>query len=394
MTHSLPFTAAEYARRVARTRRRVTESGLDHLLVTDPADILYLTGFDAYSFYVPQALLVPADGELAFFCREVDASSAWLTSNLDQGQVFGYPEHYVQQADLHPMDWVAEIIGSAMEPGSVLAVEAESAHHTLRAHHALRNGLGHRIAVRECRRIVNWVRAVKSPAELEVMRTAGRIVENVFATAGEVIRPGVRQCDATAEIYAAAIRGAESAGGSYPAIPPLVLAGSNTAFPHVPWRDDRFGDDEPIALELAGCRHRYHVPVARTMYLGSPPARLLELAEITGEGLEAMLAAIRPGVSCEDVAAIWQRVISRHGLTKSGRVGYPVGIGYPPDWGEQTMSMRAGDRSDLQAGMTFHMMIGMWLDGWGYSLSETIVVTEHGAERLADIPAGLLSHRS
>jgi hypothetical protein len=54
--------------------------------------------------------VVPGTGRLAFFCREVDAPSAWLTANLEEDQVFGYPERYVQRADVHPMDWVAATI--------------------------------------------------------------------------------------------------------------------------------------------------------------------------------------------------------------------------------------------------------------------------------------------
>ena len=79
-----------------------------------------------------------------------------------------------------------------------------------------------------------------------------------------------------------------------------------------------------------------------------------------------------------------------HRAAKRSRVGYPIGIGFPPDWGEQTMSLRVGDRTVMEAGMTFHVMIGMWLDGWGYSTSESVVVTEDGHDLLATVPHGLL----
>lgn len=385
-----PFSADEYEGRLERTRARMAPDGIGYLIVTDPANIYYLTGFDACSFYNPQALVVPSEGRLTFFCREVDAASAWQTSNLDEYQVFGYPERYVQQPDVHPMDWVAATLRAWLGPSSTVAVEAETPYYTIRAHRSLGAGLGSEIAVREAASIVNWVRAVKSPAEIEVMRTAGRITERAFEAAREAIRPGVRQCDAVAEIMAAQMHGTEDAGGTYSAIPPLVLAGVNTSFPHVAWSDEPFGDTEAVALELSGCRHRYHAPVARTMFLGDPPARLLGLADIVGEGLEAALATIRPGAACEDPALAWGAVIEREGLTKSSRIGYPIGIGYPPDWGEQTMSLRAGDRTPLEAGMTFHVMIGMWLDGWGYSISETVAVTATGYECLTAIPRGLM----
>lgn len=383
------FSPAEYAGRLARTRARVERAGADLLCVTDPANIYYLTGYDACSFYAPQALFVPRAGEPSLFVREMDATSAWQTTVLTAGQVHGYPERFVQQRDGHPMDWIGAHLRERLDPGCVVAVESESPFYTLRAHRALVAALGPEVEVADTLQIVNWVRAVKSSAEIEIMRAAGRITERAVTLARDVIGPDVRQCDAVAEIYAELIRGLPDAGGGYTAIPPLVLAGANAAYPHVPWSDEPFGEGA-VALELAGARHRYHAPLARTLYLGTPPARMGQLAEVTGEGLEAALAAIRPGAVCEDPALAWTEVIARHGFTKSSRVGYPVGIGFPPDWGEQTMSFRAGDRTPLEAGMTWHVMIGMWLDGWGYSISETVLVTESGAESLSRVPRGLL----
>ena len=76
-------------------------------------------------------------------------------------------------------------------------------------------------------------------------------------------------------------------------------------------------------------------------------------------------AAVRVGATCEGVEAAWREVIAHHGLSKSGRIGYSIGVGYPPDWGERTMSLRPGDTTVLEANMTFHMILGIWMDGWG-----------------------------
>ena len=66
-----------------------------------------------------------------------------------------------------------------------------------------------------------------------------------------------------------------------------------------------------------------------------------------------------------------------------------IGIGYPPDWGEHTISLRQGDMTILQAGNTLHAIMGMWMDGWGIEISETILVTEKGCETLAKLPREL-----
>ncbi|MFK0003055.1 M24 family metallopeptidase [Paenarthrobacter sp. NPDC090522] len=390
MTKGL-FTQSEYQQRIERTQKKIAELGADYLVVPDPANIFYLTGFDAYSFYNPQLLLVPREGALAFFCRGSDASSAWLAAELREEQVFGYSDTYVQKADVHPMDWVAQTIRPWLPVKAVIAVESEAAFYTLRAHKALVEGLGGSARVIEVPNVINRLRAIKSPAEIALMRDAGKITSSMFEAAFRSIRPGVRECDAVAEIYAAQLRGVEGAGGTYSAIPPLLMAGDNTSFPHVPWSDRPFADNDPIALEIAGSRYRYHVPLTRTLHTGQPPAELQKLAEIVGEGLEAALSVIRPGAECQDPALAWNSVIKRHGLSKSTRIGYPIGLGFPPDWGEQTMSFLAGDRTPLEAGMTWHVMIGMWLDTGGYSISETVLVTENGAECLASVPRGLLT---
>jgi len=86
-------------------------------------------------------------------------------------------------------------------------------------------------------------------------------------------------------------------------------------------------------------------------------------------------------------------VIARHGMEKRSRIGYSVGLGYPPDWGEHTMSLRPGDVTPLEPNMTFHMILGMWMDDWGFELSETFRVTDAGAECLCSVPRGLTVKR-
>ena len=96
----------------------------------------------------------------------------------------------------------------------------------------------------------------------------------------------------------------------------------------------------------------------------------------------AALEALRPGRTGHDVHGAFTEVIGQRGLTKESRIGYSIGIGYPPDWGERTVSLRAEDETEIAAGMAFHVILGMWMDGWGYETSEPVLVTESGAERL------------
>lgn len=145
-----------------------------------------------------------------------------------------------------------------------------------------------------------------------------------------------------------------------------------------------------MIIELSGCYQRYHSPLARTIILGIPDDRSKHIAEVVVEGINTTLDCIRPGMTCGEVELVWRKVIEKHGIIKDSRLGYSMGLNYPPDWGEHTASLREGDRTILQPNMTFHMIPGIWLDDFGIEISESFRVTEKGCEVLADFPRELL----
>ena len=107
------------------------------------------------------------------------------------------------------------------------------------------------------------------------------------------------------------------------------------------------------------------------------------------EAIEAGLDAARPGNRCEDIHRALTESLARHGLTKESRCGYSIGLSYPPDWGERTISLRPGDRTVLEPNMTIHFMPALWFEDWGLEITESIRITETGAETLANWPREL-----
>jgi Xaa-Pro dipeptidase len=185
-------------------------------------------------------------------------------------------------------------------------------------------------------------------------------------TAFEMIRPGVRGCDAVGAIYQAQISGTKQFGGDYPAFIPIISAGEYSSAPHLTWTEKPFENEQPVILELCGGRFRYHCPMCRTMYLGDKPSQgLKETADIVAEGIAAALSAIKPGAVCEEIEAAWRKTVAKYGIEKEARMGYAMGLNYPPDWGEHTASFRPGDRTVLEPNMTFHMTPCLWSDNWG-----------------------------
>jgi ectoine hydrolase len=385
---ALNFSRAEYAARLAKTRHAMEARGIDLLIVTDPSNMAWLTGYDGWSFYVHQCVLVRPDEDPIWYGRGQDANGALRTVWMSPERIIGYPDHYVQNPERHPMDHLSEIVTERGWGGARIGVELDNYYFSAAALLALQRHLPNARFV-DATALVNWQRAVKSGQELAYMRQAARIVEAMHARIVEKIEPGMRKCDLVAEIYDAAIRGVPGAGGDYPAIVPLLPSGSDAAAPHLTWDDRPMRAGEGTFFEIAGCHKRYHCPLSRTVFLGRPPQKFLDAEQAVLEGMEAGLAKARPGNSCEDIANAFYAVLARHGIVKDNRTGYPIGLSYPPDWGERTMSLRPGDRTVLEPGMTFHFMTGLWLEDWGLEITESIAISEAGVECLASVPRQL-----
>jgi ectoine hydrolase len=385
----LDFTRAEYAERLAKTRAAMERAGLDLLVVSDPSNMAWLTGYDGWSFYVHQCVLVPPQGEPIWYGRAQDANGAKRTVYMDEARIVGYPDHYVQSTERHPMDLLADVVAQQGLARAAIGVEMDNYWFSAAAYAALGRHLPD-ATFRDATGLVNWRRAVKSPQELAYMRRAARIVERMHRRIFEKIEPGLRKCDLVAEIYDAALRGTEDYGGDYPAIVPLLPSGSDAAAPHLTWDDRPMQAGEGTFFEIAGCYKRYHCPLSRTVFLGKPTQTFLDAEAAVLEGMAAGLEAARPGETCEDIAKAFFAVLKRYGIVKDNRTGYSIGLSYPPDWGERTMSLRLGDRTELQENMTLHFMTGLWMDSWGFEITESIAITETGAACLAEVPRRLL----
>jgi ectoine hydrolase len=238
--------------------------------------------------------------------------------------------------------------------------------------------------------LVNWQRGVKSGEEIAFMRKAARIAEKMVDGVMERVEPGRPKNEVVAEIYGDAIRGVGDAWGDYAAIVPLLPSGTDAAAPHLTWDGRPFRKGEMTFFEMAGCYRRYHIPFCRSIYLGKPPQKMLDAEKALVEGLEAGLDAARAGNPAGAVAQALFGALERAGIDKDSRCGYPIGISYPPDWGERTISFRREEKTILEPGMTFHFMPGLWMDDWGLEITESILIRETGAaECFCDRPRRL-----
>ncbi len=388
MSRIVNFPTEEYLARIERTRAEMAKRDLDFLIVTDPSNMAWLTGYDGWSFYVHQAVLLGHSGEPLWWGRAMDGLGALRTVWMRDEAVIGYDDTYVQNPAKHPHETLAELIRQRGGETARIGVELDNYYYSAAAHKTLEAGLPE-AELRDATGLVNWQRAVKSEQEITYMRRAAKIVERMHQVILEKAEPGLPKNALVAEISHASIQGADGHWGDYPAIVPLTPSGMDATAPHLTWDDKPMASGEATFFEIAGCYRRYHCPQSRTLFLGEPPETYRRAEAAVLEAVEAGLAQAKPGNFCEDIANAFNAKLNALGFEKDSRCGYAIGLSYPPDWGERTMSFRRGDKSVLQPGMTFHFMPALWLDDGGLEITEPILITETGVECLSSLPREL-----
>ncbi len=369
----LSFTMDEYEARLEALRARLYERQLDAMLVTSPENVTYLTGFESPGHYWFQGLLVPVAGEPICVSRALEGPGV---------DAYSWIEHnWTYRDEEEPMVRVTEAIGELGLNGMRIGYERDGWFFTASQQDRLFALAGDVVWI-DASLVVEQGRLVKTEAEIALMREAAIStaagMQAGIAAAGE----GVSEDEIAAQMHLAMIR----AGSEWPAIAPFVASGERGAIGHATWRGRVLRRGDPVFLELAGCRRRYHVAMLRTVFVGEADDEALAAFALVRRAFDAAMAAIRPGVAAGDVDAAARDLIaqSRFGGTHASRCAYSIGIALPPDWGEgQILSMKPGETRPLEANMTFHLLPWVQLPGRGaIGCTETIRVTETGAEAL------------
>ncbi|MBT4357017.1 MAG: ectoine hydrolase DoeA, partial [Proteobacteria bacterium] len=209
MNYTKPFPKSEYDRRIAQTKQSMVAKGFELIICQDPANMNWLTGFDGWSFYTPQAVLLHLEEEAPiWFGRPQDAKAAHITTDIPSENITTFSETLIHHPTEHPYDDLAELIIGRGWAKHRIGVELDAHYYTARAHAHLSNGLPN-ARINDTEQLVNWERLVKSDAELAYMREAGQTVSAVMNRAIEKVAPGVREYEIIAEVYHAQVMGVE-----------------------------------------------------------------------------------------------------------------------------------------------------------------------------------------
>jgi Xaa-Pro dipeptidase len=375
--HELPFPVAEYGRRLDAVRRNLESRGVDVMMTTVPENIVYLTGYHSLGYFTYQLLIVPREHEPILLTRAMNVDKARLDSCLE------HIEGYRDTED--PNDATYNVLRKYGLLGQRIGTQEDAWFFPVARYKALLRRLGVDDLV-DSSGVIEQVRRIKSPKEIEYIREAGRYCAASLDAAIAAVKPGVLETEVSAAAHSAMYK----AGSEYPGHSPQFVAGPPAGLGFECAGRRPIQPSDVVYMEAGATHQRYNCMLSRTVIVGKPDPRWVAMCEASRDGLNAAKAKIRAGVTSAEVDFACREVIRKAGFAQyfTHRTGYSIGIGFPPDWGEgRIMSINEGDPTVLEPGMCFHLIPDLKATGeGGVVFSEAVVVTETGWEPLSSYP--------
>lgn len=374
-----PFTVAEYRDRLRRFQDGMRRANVDFLVVTMPEHLNYLTGFDPLGIYLYSAAIVTCDGD----------EPVLITNKCEQGLAFG--QCWIRDIRIwaHGEDPVTLTTDALRELGATATgarVGMEMANWYLHAawYEQMRTELGAAAFV-DATDVGQRVRMVKSPAEVELIRRAAQYADLGLQTAAEHLRPGVSEHELNAAVLAAMAE----AGSEYAALPMIIGSGERSGLFHAAPSARTVRDGDPVMFEITGVAARYNSNIVRTLVAGTASPPLRELRDVVFEAFWRPFEMIRPGLPVGELDRESRRVRARYADYIPARVGFGMGLAYPPVW-VGLPDLLDGDETILVPGMVFSMEPSVaHFHGVSMIYGYNILVTETGAEILHATPREL-----
>ena len=371
----LAFTPEEYIRRYNIIQTAMAEAELDALLVRGPENITYLSGYETPGYYKYHCIVVPKDGEPVFLVRDFE----WINT-----PEFAWSTRFAKVFDWdHPPSVTSNVLKQlGLTSGKRIGVEKQCFFYTVNEHETLTQDLPENIFV-DATQILWDARMIKSVEEIEVMRKSAHLVDLAMQAGWDATSPGTTADEINGVVNKTLLEN----GGEYMGLPPFVLAGERSCLPHQTGGKDQLRNDDVMYFEISASQHRYTAALMRTIFVGNPKDEWVRAAEACIGAVEAALETIKPGATPHEADTAARAVTQKAGFSDyhRNRLGYSIGISYPPDWGEgEIISLRLDEHRPLVPGMTFHMPpLFLKYREFGIGFSESIVVTENGCDRFS-----------
>lgn len=382
----LRFPEAEHRARLARTRQQLAARGLDALLVFAQESHFYLTGFDTAGYVFFQAGLVTANDEsTVVLTRTPDKRQAEVASLYDEVRIWLNAEGANPAVDLRGIVEERGLRGARV--GVEFATYGLTAAHGRMVEAAL-DGF---CTLEDASDIVRGQRLVKSPAELDLVRAAGRLADAATEAAITMARPGVYDT----ALSGAAVTAMLGMGGDLPSGGPLVNVGPRALYGRGIGGARRIAPQDQVLIELAGSACRYHVVIEHTVAVGPVDPRQERQMGVAIEALERIKEAARPGERLGTLDDIHRRVLdgAGYGHARYAACGYALGCTFKPTWMDVPPMIYSGNPLVLAPGMVFfvHIMIPDTATGLAAGVGQTFAIGPEGkgVETFSTLPLQL-----
>jgi len=373
----LAFSPEEYVRRYDTVQAAMAKMDLDALLIRGPENITYFTGYETPGYYKYHCIVVPRNGEPVFLVRDFE----WINT-----PEFAWSARIAKVFDWdHPPSVTVNVLQQlGLTSGCRIGVEKQTFFYTVDEHETIAAAFPDNTFV-DATQIMWDARMTKSDEEIGVMRKSAHLVDLAMQAGWDATRPGA----SGDEINAIVNKTLFENGGEYMGLPPFVLAGDRSCLPHQTGGSNRLADNDLMYFEISASKHRYTAALMRTIFVGTPKDEWVRAAEACIDAVAAALETIKPGVTPHEADTAARAVTQKAGFGDyhRNRLGYSIGVSYPPDWGEgEIISLRQDEHRPLQKGMTFHMPpLCLKYREYGIGFSESIVVTENGCESFSKL---------
>lgn len=365
------FGTDVYAGRLRAATAAAAEAGLAGLVITPGYDLRYLVGSRAQTFERLTALVLPSDGEPTVVVPRMELAALKDSAVVELGLRV---RDWVDGDD--PYALVADVFGGG--PVATAVTDAMPALHLLPLAKVL--GTVPVLATDVLRRL----RMIKDDAEVDALRKAGAAIDRVHARVPEFLVPGRTEADVAADIAEAIVAEGHSEVAFI-----IVGSGPNGADPHHECSDRVLEEGDVVVVDIGGpYEPGYNSDSTRTYSIGQPADDVAARYAVLQRAQEAAVAAVRPGVTAEQIDAAARNVLAAEGLAEAfvHRTGHGIGLSV-----HEEPYIVAGNDLPLEEGMAFSIEPGIYFPGsWGARIEDIVIVTSDGAQSVNDQPRDLV----
>lgn len=378
----LSFDLSEYKMRLEGVRNNMREGDIDVALITAQEDCTYLTGHP----YGPPprgiCVILPRNGKITMIERLIEGGNIEQILGKTIDEVFYWRDDAQMYAPYPGLyNKIAEVLVEGGMENKNIGVQLGNNLFTAKSFEILREALPNAI-FKDATDVVELCRLIKTPAEIACVRSAGRIATKGCAAGIAAVKEGVSENEVTASIMNAML---ECMDYEFTPMVPHIASGPRAAMAHCTWSGRILKEGDTVYLEVPASVNRYTAITLRTVSVGRPSEKTEKVSMVIKEALDAAIEAIKPGIKAGEIDYACRSVIDKAGYGEyfRHRTGYTIGL----EWSQKHgVNLTPNNQSRLRAGMTFHVIpICMFFGEGAVGMSESVLVTEEGAEVLTDL---------